>query len=108
MGREERRRQDRKNRIEDRKGKLLVSREELSTIKQHISDSVSDYNVEALMTCFALTEHRLYGFDADTIFKTLQSIDDLMGAVLDGTATIEDYKKEIEETIGVIVKCKEE
>ena len=63
MGRAERRRAERRNRIENRKAKILMSREEIGEMKQKVSSNVSAYNVESLMTCFALAEHRLYGFE---------------------------------------------
>lgn len=105
MGRAERRKSERRNRIQNRKGKYLLSKADINQIKQKKSDDVSAYNVEALMTCFALAERRLYGFGKKRIFRTLQFIDDLMGAVLTDEATIEDYKKELQQEAKVVIKC---
>lgn len=105
MGRAERRRTERHNRMQNRKNKLLISKRELSDIKRKVSDDVSDYNVEALMTCFALAEHRLYGFGKKRIFCTLQYIDELMGAILTDDATIEEYKNELEREAKITIKC---
>ena len=105
MGRAERRRTERHNRIQNRKNELLISKQELSDIKRKVSDNVSDYTVEALMTCFALAEHRLYGFGKKRIFRTLQYIDELIGAVLTDEATIEDYKNELKQETNVVIKC---
>lgn len=105
MGRAERRRLDRQNRIEERKSKVLVSPKDIRQMKRDIIDDVNNYKTEALMTCFALAEHRLYGFGSKRIIRTLQCIDDFMGDILDGKVTIEDYKKELEEKAGVVVKC---
>lgn len=105
MGRAERRRTERRNRIQNRKGKYLLSKADINQIKQKKSDDVSAYNVEALMTCFALAERRLYGFGKKRIFRTLQYIDDLMGAVLTDEATIDDYKKELQQEARVVIKC---
>lgn len=105
MGRAERRRTERRNRIQNRKGKYLLSKADINQIKQKKSDDVSAYNVEALMTCFALAERRLYGFGKKRIFRTLQYIDDLMGTVLTDEATIEDYKKELQQEARVVIKC---
>lgn len=105
MGRAERRRLERRNRIEDRKGKTYMSRDEINRLKEEIAATASEYNVENLMTCFALAEHRLYGFGQKRILRTLQYIDELMGPIADGTATIEDYKEELEREGNVVIRC---
>lgn len=105
MGRAERRKAERRNRIENRKGKILMSREEIGVMKQKVSNNVSSYNVESLMTCFALAEHRLYGFGQKRIMRSLQYIDNLMGAILNDEATMEDYMKELKDETGVVIKC---
>ena len=103
MGRAERRKMERKNRIEERKGRM--SRSELKKIEAVARDEVSKYNVEALMTCFALAEHRLYKFGRKRCLRSLQYIDELMGAINNDEATIEDYKKELESEIELTIKC---
>lgn len=108
MGRVEQRRLERRNRIEGRKGKVLMSRQDIAKMKEEISKTASEYNVEALMTCFALAEHRLYGFGQKRILRTLSYIDELMGPIIEGTKTIEDYKKELEEKGNVVISCVEE
>lgn len=100
MGRAERRRSERKGRIEDRKDKLLVSKKHMSDVKQDITN----YNVRALMTCFALAERRLYRFGQGRLLKTLQYIDELMGDVIDGKITMEDYARILEEETGIVIK----
>lgn len=45
MGRAERRKAERRNRMENRKGKILMSREEIGEMKQKVSSNVSAYNV---------------------------------------------------------------
>lgn len=105
MGRAERRRLERRNRIEDRKNKILLTRTDIKRMKEEISTEASQYNVENLMTCFALTEHRLYGFGQKRILRTLQYIEDLMGPIAEGTKTIEDYKEELEKECKVVIRC---
>ena len=104
MGRQERRRLERKNRIEDRKSKLLMTRADVAAIKAKITEDVcsnfGSYTTEAMMTCFALANHRLYGHGWKRTMKTLQYIDELMGPISDGTKTMEDYKEELEEELG--------
>lgn len=85
-------------------GKILMSRQELGEMRENVSHDISKYDVEALMTCFALAEHCLYGFGAKRIARSLQYIDGLMDDVIRGKATIEDYKKELEDETGVSIK----
>lgn len=80
MGRAERRASERRNRLEDRKGKILISPDEINKMKKDIAYQATGYKTEALMTCFALTMSRM-GLD--------------------------DYKKELEEKTGIIVKCED-
>ena len=105
MGRAEKRKAERYNRIEKSKEQVVLSRRELTEMREKLSQDVLNYNVEALMTCFALAEHRMYGFGKKRILRSLQYIDDLMGDVNDGKATIEDYKRELEEKTTVAIKC---
>ena len=107
MGRAERRRSERRVRIDDRKNKILVTREELNKIKEELSYKASGYSTENLMTCFALTLSRK-GFDEDDIAESLQCIDTLMGDILSGKHTMEDYIKELEDSTGIIIKCEDE
>lgn len=107
MGRAERRRAERRDRIEERKGKILVSPAELNRVKRDIAYKASCSNNEYLMTCFALALHRLYGFEAEEIGEALRCIDGFMTDILNDTSTMDDYIKELEEKTGVIVKCEE-
>ena len=105
MGRAERRRMERNNRIEERKGKVLVSKEALSESKKKLVDQANKYSTEYLMTCFALTMHRLYGFGAKRILATLQYVDGLMGETLYDYKTMDDFIKELKDETGVEIKC---
>ena len=104
MGRQERRRLERKTRIEDRKNKVLMTQADIARMKADITEQITDnfgsYSTEALMTCFALVNHRLYGHGWKRTMRTLEEIDKLMGPIIDGEKTIEDYKKELEEEVG--------
>lgn len=105
MGRAERRRAERKSRIESRKNQVSMTYQELGEMKEEIMTDASKLNVEALMTCFALAERRLYGFGPKRVLRSLQYIDDLMGDILNGEATIRDYQKQLEEELSIKVKC---
>ena len=104
MGRAERRRNDRINRLDSRKDKLLIDKKELTDMRSDIVDTVAKYDVEAMMTCFALAEHRLYGFGSTRIMRSLQYIDELMGNVLRGSKTIDEYKQELIDETGVAIR----
>lgn len=103
MGRAERRQNERKNRILERKSKVLVSYDELERLKRKVSDDVSIDNCNALLTCFALAGHRLYGHGHKRTMRSLRYIDELMGQLASGEATLDDFKSELEREIGVII-----
>lgn len=107
MGRAERRRLERKNRLEDRKEKILMRPEDIRKIKEEITAQVTDnfgsYSTEALLTCFALVNHRLYGHGLKRTMKTLAAIDEMMGPVAEGTKTVPELKQELEDEVGLKV-----
>ena len=105
MGRAERRRMERNKRIESRKDKILMSTDEVIRMKRQITEEATDYKVEALMTCFALANRRLYGHGTQRTMRTLQYIDDLMEAIITGEKSIDDYKKEVEDEVNVVISC---
>lgn len=107
MGRAERRRAERANRIDEKKRKILLTPEEIGRLKREITHSVSSFSVESLFTCFALAEHRLYGFDSEKISQSLRYIDHLMEEIDNDTACMEDYVRELEEETGIIVRCED-
>ena len=105
MGRAEKRRMERKNRIEERKGKVLMSHSDINEMKRSIVEDVADFRTEALMTCFALANRRLYGHGTQRTLRTLKYIDELMGPIATGEKTIDDYKRELENEVSVKVVC---
>jgi len=105
VGRQERRLAERRNRIENRKGKIPLSRKEIRDLKKQVSSDALAYSAEALMTCYALALRRLYGFGYKRLLRSLQAIDGLMEDVLNDVATIEDYKKILEDETGIIIRC---
>lgn len=107
MGRAERRRVERKNRIDDRKRKVLMRPEDIAKMKKDIAYDVSAYKTEALMTCFALAMARR-GFDADDIGECIVDINSLMDDILADNATMEDYIRELEDETGIVVRCTDE
>ncbi len=107
MGRAERRRAERRERIENRKGKVMLSHGDINELKKTITHDASAYDVEALMTCYALALRRLYKFGRKRIARALNAIDDMMSDILEDKVTIEDYKKILENETGIIIKCED-
>lgn len=107
MGRAERRRVERRERIQNRKGNVSLSRKDIRDMKESITHDASAYGVEALMTCYGLALRRLYGFGNKRIINSLRAIDELMEGILDGSHTIEEYKQILEDETGVIICCKD-
>lgn len=105
MGRAERRATERRNRIDDRKGKVLMSPAEITKMKKDITHDVLGYKTEALMTCFALAMYKLHGFDEDKVADSLEYINNLMDDILEDRATMEDYFKILEDEAGIIIRC---
>lgn len=105
MGRAERRRAERIDRIENKKTQVTLSRAELNQIKQDISNRASAYGTESLMTCFALAQHRLYGFGYKRIFRTLEYIDELMSDILSGEKDMDEYIEELKDETGIVITC---
>lgn len=105
MGRAERRKLERKNRLEDRKTKILMRPEDIAAMKAKITEDVTEnfgaYSTEAMLTCFALANHRLYKHGLTRTMRTLAYIDKLMEPISDGTKTVHDLRKELEEEVGV-------
>lgn len=101
MGRAERRRLERKNRLEDRNAKILMRPDDIKVMKEKITKDVCNnfgsYTTEAMMTCFALANHRLWGHGWKRTMRTLQYIDELMGPINDGTKTMAELKDELME-----------
>ena len=105
MGRAERRRAERANRIEERKGKILMSKQDLGKMQDSIRQDISNFNVEAILTCLALALHRKFKFGPKRIMRVLNYIDELMGGVVDDIYTVGDYKQQLKEETGVVIKC---
>jgi len=101
MGRAERRKKERIDRIEARKDKILVSRDEISDMKH----KVGEYKMEVLLTCFALANHRLWGHGATRIFRTLKTVEEMADAVLSGEVSMDDYICELKNEAGIIIRA---
>lgn len=96
MTRAERRRANREN-----QKKVTMTQGELNAMREEIIKQTSEYTVDALMSCFALSERRLYNFGRKRILRSLKRIDVLMHYISEGVYTPDDYKKIIEEEAGI-------
>lgn len=64
---------------------------------------VRSFDIDMLMTCFALSERRLYRFGRKRIARSVGMVSILMDDIMTGKATLEDYKKELETDAKVIL-----
>ena len=67
---------------------------------------VRNFDIHMLMTCFALSERRLYRFGKKRIARSVNKVSELMDDIISGKATLEDYKKELERDAKVILRAK--
>lgn len=104
MGRAERRRAERRARIEDRKDSVLISKSRLADSKKKLIDEANRYSTEYLMTCFALTLRREFGFGSKRIFRALESVDSMMGEIIADRKTMDDYIEELKEETGIVIR----
>ncbi len=100
-GRKLRRQQERQAKIQENKESTRYKPAEITQMKKEIREQTSMYNVDMMLMCIALTEHRLYGFGSKRIYRTLEYIDSLMGDILENKATMGDYERALEEETGI-------
>ena len=81
--------------------RLAAKREQKTSIRD-----VRNFDIDMLMTCFALSERRLYRFGRNRIAKSIGMVSKLMDDICSGKATLDDYKKELEEDAKVILKAR--
>lgn len=107
MGRKERRKQERYNRIENRKGKVYTSPAEIKKLKHEISHDVSKFDTEILMTCFAQALRNVtkkeWGYVR--IMRVLAECDRLFGEVLEGNLDDVQMRQNLKDEIGLVINC---
>lgn len=101
MGRAERRQAERKARIEDRKGKILLSYEELANIKEESRIQGRLEAIETITVCCALAERRAHKFGHKRVNKTVEALKDILQEVLEQNLTIKDLKAEAKEQLDI-------
>lgn len=82
-----------------------MSKKDLSDLQDGIRQDISNFNVEAILTCLALALHRKFKFGPKRIMRVLNYIDELMGGIVDDIYTVDGYKQQLKEETGVVIKC---
>ena len=75
-----------------------------STDVKRAVTNTRNFDIEALMVCFALTEHRLHGFGRKRLTQTINYVSELMDDILKDRATIDDYKRILEEKAKIKIR----
>ena len=99
MGRAERRAAERKARLEDRKGKVLISYEELERIKEASRIQGRMEAIETITVCCALAERKAHGFGRVRVGRTIEALKDILQEVLDKSLTITYLKKRLKDEV---------
>ena len=104
MGRAERRKLDRKQRIDSKKDKVYLSPKDIRDMKREITSMAVKYDVEVLLTCFAYVMHKELNLEQEQILNALASVDTVFGKVLSEEYSIDEMKKDLEDEVGVVVR----
>ncbi len=107
MGRAERRRLERSQRIEDRKGRVALRPDEIREIKRRTAHEISTFDVEVLLTCFAQVLRDQYQWGHKRIFRALTAVDETFGRVLRGELSVADMQQRLEDDAGIRIQCDE-
>ena len=67
-------------------------------------NNTRNFDIEALLTCFALAEHKVYGFGRKRILRSMKYVSELMDDILTDKATIDDYQRILEEKAKVRIQ----
>ena len=104
MNRAERRKAERDARVEEIEAMKKKKREDAS--KQKLIDETRAFDVDMLMTCFALAEHQLHGFGKKRISKSIAKVTELMVDILNDRATLDEYKEELASDAKVLLEAR--
>ena len=101
MGRAERRRQEKIDRIYQSKGAVKVSRDDYLGIRHDASVEAAKFDTEILLTCFAQVLHDSFGFGYIRVERALSEVDTTFGKVLSGEIDFDDMKKKLADEVGI-------
>ena len=104
MGRAERRRQERQQRIMTKRGNISLSPYELRQIKRQTVNDIATFDVEILLTCFASVMNEQMHLDPDDIMVNLQAVDEKFGEILSGELSAQEMKQKLIDETGIRVK----
>ena len=104
MGRAERRRQERAERIEWNKTKVTMGRSDLIRLKEAIKEDVSANATEHLMVCFAAAMHNELGFGGKRILRVLNELDRLSGLIQKDANVIFEIRQQLKDETGVEIR----
>ena len=107
MGRAERRRQERADRILDKKGRIALRPDEIRRMKRETADQISTFDVEVMLTCFAQVLHDQYGWGRVRVLRAMHAVDDTFGRILNGELSVDDMQKRLQDEVGLRIKCDE-
>lgn len=106
MGRSERRRAERQQRLE--RNKIINKLTQNGPTNEMINDAVhiaSANNVELLMTCFALSLHDEFGFKEKRISRCLNKVSEYMDKILNDETDLKELQKQLQDNTGIEIKC---
>ena len=101
MGRKERRLQERNNRIESKKEKILLSNENIIEMKRNVRKQTSDYATNVLLNCFALSLNEVYGFGRKRIHRMLKHVEHNLCEIANNNLTVVDCEQMVFEKTGM-------
>ena len=104
MGRKLKRQLERKERIDAKKTQITMSPYELAEKKQRYAEDYNKFTIEQIYICMILAERRLWKFGEERLLRTLHTVDDLMGDIYNGNATIDDYIAELKKETGLEIR----
>lgn len=88
---------------------LVLTQSELNKIKQQVRketvDELSKFDVEVMLTCFAMVLRRKYKWGYKRIFRALSGVDELFGLVLDGELSDVEMRQQLEDECGIKIRC---
>ena len=104
MGRAERRRQERQQRILTKRGNISLSPYELRQIKRQAVNDIATFDVEIMQTCFAVVLHEEFGFGPKRIERAIRAVDRKFGMILNDELTADELAKSLEDSTGIEVR----
>ena len=88
---------------------IALTQAELNQIKNDVReqtiDETSKYDAEVLLTCFAWTLRKNYGWGHKRIFRALAGVDDLFGQVLRDELSDAEMRQQLVDEVGIKIRC---